>query len=311
MARPFETYSKRNLTKSSELVYDSISPKLKNQIYHIWDQFFRVTNVHENIVDEAWEEIFDILCAEEGVKFLHRSDHFARLDSKTQVESYFEKLEDTNKILDVVEVVFLVMKVAGDHHDNTYAYYRAIAYDFKKCVEDINKRFKENNVAYQYEGNRIIRYSNDLIHNEVTKKTISLLEENGFENANEEFLKGHEHFRHDRYKECLNECLKAFESVLKILIVRNGLSYRDEDTAKSLIAIVLNNELIPTYLQNSFTGIRTILESSISTIRNKNSAHGQGPEKIIVPKYLANYMPYLSGSTIIFLIESSSRREFK
>jgi hypothetical protein len=148
--------------------------------------------------------------------------------------------------------------------------------------------------------------SSEILHLEVTKKAIKILNDKDFENANEEFINAHEHFRHDRFKECLNECLKSFESVLKILIDKNGWLYNDKDTAKALIDIAFKNKLIPTYLQNSFTGIRTILESSAPTIRNKNSGHGQGPEKIIVPQHLASYMLYLTGATIIFLVDSNN-----
>jgi hypothetical protein len=311
MARPFDTYSKRNSIRSNELVYDLISRKLKNQIYHIWELFFRGSNIHKNISQDAWKEIFDMICSEEGVKNLYYSEHFAKLEPQTQVDKYFEELEDTNKILDVVEIIFFIMEVAEDLHLKSYGYYREITYDFKSCIEDLNERFLENNVGYQYLGNKIVKASNHLLHEEVTKRAISFLKEDGFENANEEFIRAQEHFRHDRFIECLNESLKAFESVLKILIKRNGWSYREEDTAKSLIAISLNKRLIPSYLQNSFSGIRTILESSVPTIRNKNSAHGQGPDKVVVPKYLANYMLYLTGSTIIFLVEASSEKKME
>lgn len=306
MARPFETYSKRNSPKTDTLTYDTISRKLRNQIYHIWNNFFFDNDFDEKLIDQAREEIYDIICAEEGVKSLYFNGHFIDRDPASQVDSYFENLENTDKALDTIEVVFYVMSIISKIHLENYQTHRAIQYDFKACVDDLNRRFFENAIGYQYESGKIIRVSSEILHEEVTKKTFEILRGKKFENANEEFLNAHEHFRHGRLKECLNECLKSFESVLKILIKNNGWQYDEKDTAKTLINIALTNRLIPTYLQNSFSGIRAILECAIPTIRNRNSGHGQGPEKIVVPTHLASYMLYLTGATIIFLADSDN-----
>jgi hypothetical protein len=305
MARPFETYSKRNSLKADVLTY-TIHRKLRNQVYHICTDFFYNNDLDEKLVDEARQNIYDIICSEEGVKSLYLNGHFIDNNPADQVDSYFENLENTDKVLDTIEVVFHFIGMISKIYSENYRNQPTIRYDFKACIADLNKRFFENGVGYQYESGKIIKVSNEILHQEVTKKALEILREQEFENANEEFLKAHEHFRHDRLKECLNESLKSFESVLKILIKKNGWQYNEKDTAKALIEIAFANRLVPTYLQNSFTGIRTILESSIPTIRNKNSGHGQGPEKIIVPKHLASYMLYLTGATIIYLVSSDT-----
>ena len=49
-------------------------------------------------------------------------------------------------------------------------------------------------------------------------------------------------------KECLNECLKAFESCLKTICKKRGWPYDDKKaTAKDLIQIVFDNGLIPSF----------------------------------------------------------------
>lgn len=309
MARPFETYSKRNSPTTDTLTYDSINRKLRNQIYHIWNNFFYNNEFDKSLIAEARKQIYDIICSEEGVKSLYFNGHFIDRSPARQVDSYFENLEDTEKALDTIEIVFHIMGIVSNVHRENYEQHRPINYDIKECIEDLNRRFFENTIGFQYEAGKIIKVSNELLHQEVTKKTIEILRGKEFENANEEFLKAHEHFRHDRLKECLNESLKSFESVLKILIKKNGWQYSEKDTSKTLIDTALTNKLIPTYLQNSFAGIRTILESTIPTIRNKNSGHGQGPEKIIVPKHLASYMLYLTGATIVFLVDSDNNKK--
>ena len=45
--------------------------------------------------------------------------------------------------------------------------------------------------------------------------------------ANDEFLRAHEHYRHKRHKECLNECLKAFESMMKAICKKRRWPYSE------------------------------------------------------------------------------------
>jgi hypothetical protein len=146
-----------------------------------------------------------------------------------------------------------------------------------------------------------------LLHEEVIQPALNLLMDENFENANEEYLNAHTHYRDLRYKECLNECLKAFESTMKIICSKNNWQYQDKDTSKDLIKIILDNNLLPAYHTTQLTAIRTLFESSIPTIRNRNSGHGQGTTKIVVDEYLANYMLNITGATIKLLVEAYKR----
>lgn len=47
--------------------------------------------------------------------------------------------------------------------------------------------------------------------------------------------------------------------------------------------------------------------SEAPTIRNKNSAHGQGPEPKEVPQYLASFAINQAASSILFLIQSHKK----
>ncbi|MEH2051540.1 MAG: hypothetical protein V7K70_17740 [Nostoc sp.] len=116
-------------------------------------------------------------------------------------------------------------------------------------------------------------------------------------------MKAHEHYRHGRYKECLVECLKAFESTIKTICDSQGWIYQPGDTAKKLIDICFQNNLIPAYLQTQFTSLRANLESGIPTLRNKNGGHGQGSQPLIVPQHFAAYQLHMTASTILFLLE--------
>ena len=126
-----------------------------------------------------------------------------------------------------------------------------------------------------------------------------------YKGANEEFLNAHAHYRKHRYKECLNDCLKAFESCLKTICQKRGWHYDvKNDTANKLIQIVFDNELIPVYLESHFSALKSTLVSGLPTVRNRAGGHGQGPEKIIVPEYLAAYALHLTASNILLLVKA-------
>jgi hypothetical protein len=75
-------------------------------------------------------------------------------------------------------------------------------------------------------------------------------------------------------------------------------------TAKALLEILFNQELIPAALQSHFTALRTTLEAGLPTVRNRTSGHGQGTEPVAIPDYLAAYALHLAAANIVMLIQA-------
>ncbi|EBH3330230.1 hypothetical protein EHS80_24535, partial [Salmonella enterica subsp. enterica serovar Kentucky] len=65
----------------------------------------------------------------------------------------------------------------------------------------------------------------------------------------------------------------------------------------------LSQNLIPAYLQSQFTSLKTMLETGIPTIRNKNAGHGQGADIKEVPEELVSYMLHLTATNLLFLLK--------
>jgi hypothetical protein len=150
----------------------------------------------------------------------------------------------------------------------------------------------------------MIRVDSQLIHAKVVRPTLTLLAAKEYAGANVEFLKAFEHYRKGDTKECLNECLKAFESTMKIICEKRKWPYKQTDTASTLIDTCFKNGLVPQEMQSHIGAVRAALESGIPTIRNRRSAHGQGVQVIEVPPHYASYMLHLTATTIKFLVES-------
>ena len=88
---------------------------------------------------------------------------------------------------------------------------------------------------------------------------------------------------------------------MKAICDKHKWQYKSGDTAKTLIQICFDKGLIPAFWQAQFTSLRSMLESSIPTGRNKLSGHGQGTEPISIPNYLVAYMLHMTASTLVFL----------
>ena len=101
------------------------------------------------------------------------------------------------------------------------------------------------------------------------------------------------------------EALKAFESTMKTICDKNGWSYPGGATAKTLVKTVLENGLVPKYMESHLPGLRNTLEAGLPTARNKkNSGHGQGLLRRDIPGYLAGYALHLAATNIVFLVEA-------
>ena len=292
----WELYSDRLRREQGQMpdvyIYDDLPKKLRVQITHIIrDSFGR----HASSI---YDEVLRLL--------LH---HFGELrlnnyrTAEDQIAVFILEEQDPIRVLDAIEACFkyLVSVIAND---STYSWAHGPALYSWEAVRLLNKRLEQNGVGYRFERDKVIRVDSQLVHQETVRPALVLLSQPGFEGANEEFLKAHEHYRHGRYKETLLEAAKSFESTLKIICDLRGWSYGSGDTARHLIKICLDNGLLPPYLETQLNTIRSLLESGLPTMRNKTSAHGQGPSPVEAPRHLAAYGLHLAAANILFVVNA-------
>lgn len=294
-----DIYSKRQKRARGEMpdvyVYEELPRHLRVQIiYIIRDAFNVFRNTRE--IELHWKCVNDILCREYGIFKLNNS----RLYEDAVLEFFLEE-EVIERAIDVLELCFKFINKLNSNNN----YHANFKIKFEDAIIELNLRFKEHGVGYQFESNEIIRIDSDYLHAEAVKPALAILRGDIFKGANDEFLLAHEHYRHKRYKESLVDSLKAFESTMKAICKQRGWSVKPSDNAKNLIAICLNNGLIPSYLDSQFTSLRSLMESGIPTMRNKNGGHGQGTDVVLVPEYLARYALNLTASTILFLSDAN------
>lgn len=305
----FNLFSKRQRALRGEepdiYLYDDIPNHLRVQIVHIIRDAFGVTKGHigKDRPHDAYKFIHDSLCREYGVFTLSDSNY--RESNEASVLNYFLQTTDYERALDVIEFFFRYIDFVIKADFSDYTYYTTIQIKPEDAISELNDRFKGHGDGYQYQGGQIIRVDSNYMHSEVVIPVLALLRNKKFKGANEEFLKAHEHYRLGHNKECLSDCLKAFESTMKIICKEKSWTYNSNDTSKKLINICLQNNLIPSFSQNQFTSLSNLLESGIPTIRNKLSGHGQGQVPQKVDDEITRYGMNLTATNILFLIEQS------
>lgn len=303
----FDLFSKRQRRARGEMpdvyTYDNLPQQLRIQIVHIIQDAFGVDHYNMNKAQQAYKFAKTTLCREYGLfELIERPK-----SDEHSIFNFFLQAESVEIALDVVELCFKIINgFIRDNYD--YQYHTDRNIDPDGAVFELNERFKEHGVGYQFESNELIRVDSDFLHSEAVKPVLSILRGHDFKGANEEFLLAHEHYRHGRHKECLVDSLKAFESTMKTICKLRGWKVSSGETAKALIGACLDNGLLPTYLDSQFSSLRSLLESGVPTVRNKNAAHGQGAEPVVVPEYMARYALNLTATSILFLVEANSGR---
>jgi hypothetical protein len=231
----------------------------------------------------------------------------SHLSAKVECLNFFLQA-DVPGALDFIEVAFrLIDRFIRDNQPYNYEQ-REIDLSPDSAIDELNIRFDQHHLGYQFVGGELIKRDSQYVHAEVVEPAIHVLMAAGFDGPNDEFLKAHKAYLKGSYKEAIREALTALESTLKTILGRRKWQFdANKDTANKLLAIAFDKGLVPAYLQSEFASLRTTLEAGVPTLRNRTAGHGQGPDPIEVPQHLAAYALHMSAAAIIFLVAADQR----
>lgn len=304
-----DIFSKRQKKLRGEVpdvyTYTDLPKPLRTQIVHIWfDALGGAEHYFDGQAKSAYEFIVDALCREYGLFRLPPAKDYGDRHYLQELVNFFLNEQDAERALDAVELSFRVV----DRESRGYNYlHRSDASErADAAIAELNARFQEHGVGFQYSNAEIIRIDSELLHAEVVKPALRLLNGKHYAGAQQEFLKAHEHYRHGNAKEALNECLKSFESLMKAICDKRKWAYGKTATAKELIQVCLDNDLIPSFWQSHYASLRSMLESGVPTGRNKLGGHGQGSSPTTVPTHLVSYMLHMTAAAMLFLAEAEA-----
>ncbi|MCJ2060330.1 hypothetical protein MKL09_27875 [Methylobacterium sp. J-048] len=243
----FDLYSKRKKRRNGEFPdvyqYESLPSSFRVQIAHIWEEVFSKSSEPY----EPYLFLAKVLRKEYGVFKLipDTIDTNSRYQASVEFMNFFLRSKDIDTDIDVIEISFryidLVVRqyhFAHDHSGDQRA---------NEAIGEFNARAQEHGFGYQYLDREIIRIDSQLIHSEAVLPALIILREHKFSNAQDEFLKAHEHYRHGRMNEALVDALKSFESTMKVICDGRRWAYDNSKGASELVRACLDNGLIPSY----------------------------------------------------------------
>jgi hypothetical protein len=291
-------FSKRNQSsKNSIFTYNVLPKQFRIQVIHIWKESIGVYDKNDGYYtpispsNNIWYYIHNSLCKEYGVFGLSSRGE----NPFHKCICFMEEENSIEKLLDIIELSFRTIDTKV--RDSKYNWKEmGITQTPDNAIEELNQRFREHSIGYQYIGGQIVRVDSEYIYKESVEPAVNLLFNEGFEGASEEFMKAHEHFRKGNDKETVTEAEKAFESVMKTICNKMEWELPNKQNANLLIKTLIENNLIPFWLENSMLGL--------PTLRNKLTAHGQGEKSVKIPRHSVAYALHLCATNIVFLIEA-------
>ena len=313
----YKLYSERIKNKDGEAevyIYDEFPEAFRNQVFYI------MTDILDELGDCCceWDDLHDKFCREKGLKLLGDWNITHGGYGKHNTEQFISKASSP-ELLDFLDFVFYMFNGEGREVDVPQYYYNVFAgavennnYNtiikevnngIDKAIAELNYRFKQHNLGYEFVNGEVIRIDNKVLHQEVIKPALKLLYEEGFDGAEEEFRKAFEYRRKGDNKNAILEAGKSFESTMKTICDKKGYTYdKAKDTAKQLINILESNNFYPSYMSSHMASLRTTLETGLPVVRNKTSGHGQGSAVIPISDEFAEYALNLAATNIVLMV---------
>lgn len=280
-------------------IYDEFPESFRNQVYYV---MYDVIDECSDCDEELWDILYKKFAREKGISleiFEIEMGRYGRDKFKMYVE-----ISSATDFLDMIDLVFHfvhygIRKLSPKNNMNL-----DVNKIVDKAIEELNYRFKQHNLGYEFVNGEIIRIDNKILHQEVIKPALKLLYEESFNGAEEEFRKAFEYKRKGDNRNAILEAGKSFESTMKTICDKKGYVYdKAKDTAKSLISILESNAFYPPYMSSHIVNLRTTLETGLPVVRNKIAGHGQGSAIVPISDEFAEYALNLAATNIVLLVK--------
>ena len=294
-------------TEPDVYIYDEIPDTLKVQVSRIFSKSIG-NSYHEIFRDrnKIWGWLRESIAQELGRITLAHQD-----EPREDCLHFLQSEQDVYHWLDLLELGTQAIDKDCRKYSTHDRKRWGITQTPDDAIEELNFRFREARLGYQYENGQIVRIDSQLIHAEVTKPALQLLSDPGFKGAEEEFLDAHGHYRAGEYEDCITNALKAFESTLKAICDLKKWEYPPTSRASDLVKIVRRENLFPDYLDTSFDQLISTLQSGLPKVRNEAGGHGQGAVPRQTPDYIAAYALHLAATKIVLLVRAFQATENK
>lgn len=282
--------------------YDTVPVSLRIQIIHIWRDLFGVIGPYSGSgVTQRWEFLHNSMAREKAIFVLAQSGYFDQRCSE-----WFVKTATDEDAIDMIELSF---RLAVFEHEETEEWKltnEGVKVRAQDAIDELNERFREHGVGYQFEEGNLVRLDNLYVHSEVVKPALTVLSQASFQKANEDFLLAHKNYREGRHKDCIVAAQRSFESTLKTVCEQQGWPFKPGDRVSELVTVVRNHGLFPDYLNRGFDTYVALLKTGLPDVRNNAGGHGEAPNAPSVPPYIAAYALHTTATNIVMVVDAAN-----
>ena len=302
----FELFSQRNAPKQDIDVYEyeNFPQEFRNQVFYILSDFIgRYVHNIEFPSFKIYEKIRSIFIRQKGIK--------PHSTARNEIE-YIISNSNATDLIDFIEIAFCYI----DQYLRTQGFYKGQtshcseeSYLADQAIDELNYRFRQYGLGYEFVDGQIIKKSNEMIHQEIVKPALSLLHDKRFKGAEDEFLKAFELYQNGNNKDAILNAQKAFESTMKCICEEKKIKYdKKRDAATELIKHLVEKDFIPKYQEDYLNNLKKVLGSGLPTVRNQEAAHGQGGEIKTVENSLVEYSIHLAAANIVYLVSLLNKK---
>lgn len=189
-------------------------------------------------------------------------------------------------------------------------YYTEILENTNSFVDKINETFRVDKIGYELVRVNlpklpfiVVPFNSRYLHLETIKRPMSLMYDEEFKGALNEFEDALDEYRKEEYKDAIHKANNAYESTLKTILDLKNVEYTEYDKIPHLIDKIRDeSDIIDPKLNSAFDSVWSVLKNGPLTIRNI-VAHGQGQEIKEIQKSYSDFVLRLVGTYIVFLIE--------
>ena len=217
----FETFAKRkrNAKQAGKPIIfqqDDLPETFRVQVVHIWRSTLGDPNdcgykFHlQDVREEVWRELHLTLAREVGVFTLWPGAN----THMNACQMFVLNSSDVDNVLSLIEISLRAAVNLGNRTGGSQT-----AGD---AIDELNHRFREHAIGYQFQGGQIISVESQYLHSETVEPAISLLYDAQFEGPLQEFMQAHEHFRKGNHKDAIVNAQNAFESTMKAICEQRG-----------------------------------------------------------------------------------------
>ena len=265
-----------------------------------------------NEVIDQESQIMEVLLKSDSQNFLDMvslySDHFFNILSEFKgKENLPESREKSNNARRITSFNFILFD-EPIKKDSALELISIIENYFNQ----LNSKFEENRLPFSFEGGVLIKDNSRIVVKEIIEPTLTLTADKKYKSVNREIKKAMDFLHEREYASSIIESYKAVESTIKIICKKHNWEINKQKggqkSLKPLLDILFEKGLLNFNEQSYFSGLRSVLESSVAMYRNiPGVAHGKGNSKDQIKHHQANFVFHNACSTIVFLIHCDNQ----